>query len=186
MNARHVIICVALVAFTVASVTHAGGRALKPQNGYSSVVLGFPGEPGVHMCIPDSIEASYLPDDQSVSFGVLQAHDGSVTFVRRDEKAGRDLSQILMVAAYLNTAAWQEVLDRQRAVPGSTRIGEFLFKSIEPSVNHGRYFAVSTLRPVFLSVDMRPINGVASGLRRAQLTSIVDGVAKFINRMDCK
>jgi hypothetical protein len=33
---------------------------------------------------------------------------------------------------------------------------------------------------------MRPINGVASGLRRAQLTSIVDGLAKFKNGMDCK
>lgn len=180
-----VTICAAALALAVCGSAHGRDDSMKPQEGLHLVTLGFPGGPAIRMCIPNEIRVSFLPDNQSLTLRVAQMQDGSVRFVHRDDKPDQSRPQLLAVAAYISAASWQEVVARHRAEPRSTRIGEFVFKSIDPFVDLGRYFAVSTSRPVNFFVDLRSASGTSVERRRAQLTAIVDSMSGYLNAPGC-
>jgi hypothetical protein len=158
---------------------------MKPKNGLHAVTLGFSGGPSIRLCVPDEVRASFLPDNQSITFRVVQMPEGSVRFVRRDDKPDKSRAQLLAVAAYISAASWQEVVARHSAAPRSAQIGEFVFKSIDPFVDLGRYFAVSTSRPVNFFVDLRSARGTSVERRRAQLTAIADSISGYLNATEC-
>jgi hypothetical protein len=182
---RSVIISVVALALVVCGSVHGRDDSMKPQNRLHPVTLGFSGGPAIRLCVPDEVSTSFLPANQSIALRVAQMPDGSVRFVHRDKKADQSGSQLLVVAAYISAASWQEVVARHRAAPGSARIGEFVFKSIDPFVDLDRYFAVSTSRPVNFFVDLRSASGTSVERRRAQLTAIADSISGYLNATEC-
>jgi len=182
---RSVIISAVAFALVVCGPVHGRDDSMKPKNGLHPVTLGFSDGPAIRLCIPDEIRMSLLPDNQSVTLRVTQMPDGSVRFVHRDDKPDQSRPQLLTVAAYMSEASWQEVVARHRAAPRSARIGEFVFKSIDPFVDLDRYFAVSTSRPVNFFVDLRSASGTSVERRRAQLTTIADSISGYLNATEC-
>jgi hypothetical protein len=177
--------CVAVLALAAWGAAYGREGYVNSQDRSRLSTLRFPSGPAVTMCIPDAIEASFLPDNQSLTFRVTQMQDGAVRFVRGYDKPDQSRPQLLAVAAYTSAVSWQEVVARHRAAPRSSQIGEFVFKSIDPFVDLGRYFAVSTSRPVNFFVDLRSTTSTSVDRRRAQLTAIVDSISGYLNATEC-
>jgi hypothetical protein len=172
----------------ITAVAKTGLNAAQGDHGHGSALteLHFPGGPTVALCIPNNIRSSFLADNQSVSFWVSHADGRVVHLIPAGEELNRFDDALLTVSVFNTVDPWQRVISEFRSKNSSVQIGEFVFKSGDPSANFGRYFAVSTERPVNFFVDLGRGSPASAISRRQQLSSLVDSISGFFNAMECK
>ena len=149
------------------------------------VKLGFTGGPEVPLCYPASLSASFLPDNQSVTFMVEPMPDGSVRFMHKSDPPELVHVERVMIGVYTTASSWQRAVARFRAAPHSVEMDDYIFETVEPLGKPFKYLAVSSSLPLYFMAYLDSDDGATRKRRELQLSSTARSINAYLNTTEC-